>query len=139
MCYVEEYAPKLFYLQSKLNTLADAFSRLLRFDSGIIEGKSNMDNMPLQDPTSVMDFCTNIEEATLFDCLKYLLKMNDFYDTTHSLLNLPSTDNNLLSYVWLKDTHDENPKLGELCNDPGSGFHKKSFTGEELICFTEKI
>ena len=24
-CYVEEYAPKLFYLQGKLNVLADAF------------------------------------------------------------------------------------------------------------------
>ena len=32
-CYVEEYAPKLFYLQGKLNVLADAFSRLPRFDS----------------------------------------------------------------------------------------------------------
>ena len=56
-CYVEEYAPKLFYLQGKLNVLVDALSRLLRFDSlEIIEGKSDMDNMPLQDPTSVMSF-----------------------------------------------------------------------------------
>ena len=68
-CYVEEYAPKLFYLQGKLNVLADAFSRLPKFDSlEIIEGKSDMNNMPRQDPTSVMDFYTNIEEATLFDC-----------------------------------------------------------------------
>ena len=68
-CYVEEYAPKLFYLQGKLNVLADAFSRLPRFDSfEIIEGRSGMDNMPLHDPTSVMDCYTNIVEATLFDC-----------------------------------------------------------------------
>ena len=53
--------------------------------------------MPLQDPTSVMEFYTNIEEATLFDCLRYLPEMNEFYDTTHSLLNLPSTDDNPLS------------------------------------------
>ena len=50
-----------------------------------------------------MDLYTNIEEATLFDCLKYLPEMDDFYEMTHSLLNLPSTDNNPLSYVWLKD------------------------------------
>ena len=56
-----------------------------------------MDIMPLQDPTSVMEFYTNIEEATLFDCLRYLPEMNEFYDTTHSLLNLPSTDDNPLS------------------------------------------
>ena len=82
-CYVEEYAPKLFYLQGKLKVLADAFSRLPRFDSlDIIEGKSDMDNMPLQDSTSVMDFYTNIEEATLFYCLKYLPEIDEFYDTT---------------------------------------------------------
>ena len=64
-CYVEEYAPKLFYLQGKLNVLVDACSRLPRFDSlEIIKGKSDMDNMSLQDPTSVIDFHTNIEEAT---------------------------------------------------------------------------
>ena len=63
-CYVEEYAPKLFYLQGKLNVLADAFSRLPRFDSlEIMEGKrlNNKEQpLPLQDPTSVMDFYTNL-------------------------------------------------------------------------------
>ena len=49
-----------------------------------------------------MDFYTNIEEAILFDYLKYLPEMDEFYDTTHSLLNLPSSDDNPLSYVWLK-------------------------------------
>ena len=44
--------------------------------------------------------------------------MDEFYDTTHSLLNLPSADDNPLSYVWLKDTQDEGQKLVELCNDP---------------------
>ena len=87
-----------------------------------------MDDRPLQDPTSVMDFYTNIEEATLFDFLKHLPEIDDFYDTTH----------NPLSYVWLKDTQDEDPKLGELCNDTSSGFHKKNISGEELIFFTEK-
>ena len=42
-----------------------------------------MDIMSLQDPTSVINFYTNIEEATLFDCLKYLPEMDEFYDTTH--------------------------------------------------------
>ena len=56
-----------------------------------------------------------------------------------SLLNLPSTDDHTLSYVWLKDTQGEDPKLNELCNDPSSEFHKKNFSGEDLVCFTEKI
>ena len=35
-------------------------------------------------------------------------------------------------------TQDKDPKLGELCNDPSSGFHKTNFAGEELVCFIEK-
>ena len=36
--YVEEYAPKLNYIEGKLNVLADAFSRLPKFeDGGIVE------------------------------------------------------------------------------------------------------
>ena len=54
------------------------------------------------------------------------------------MLNLPSTDENPLSYVWLKETQDEDPKLSELCNDADSGFPKVDFAGKELICYTEK-
>ena len=54
-CHVEEYAPKIFYLQGKLNVLTDAFSRLPGFDSlEIMEGKSletQTQSLPLQDPT----------------------------------------------------------------------------------------
>ena len=73
-------------------------------------GKSELDNVPFHDPTSVMDFYTNIEETTLFDCLKYLPEMDDFYNITNSMLNLLLTDDNPLSYVWLKDSQDEDQK-----------------------------
>lgn len=42
-CFVEEYSPNLFYLEGKLNVLADAFSRLPRFDDATavaVEGKN---------------------------------------------------------------------------------------------------
>ena len=38
----------------------------------------------------------------------------------------------------VEDTQDEYQKLGELCNNSSSEIHKKNFSGEELICFTEK-
>ena len=73
---MEEYAPKIFYLQGKLYVLADAFSRLPRFDSlETMEGKSleiQTEPIPLQDPTSVMDLYTNTDESELLQCLKYL-------------------------------------------------------------------
>ena len=103
--YVEEYGPKLFYLQGKLNVLADAFSRLPRFDSlEIIEGKSletQIEPVPLQDPTSVMDLYTNTEESELLECLKYLPKMDDYYSSIEHMLNLPSMDDNLLHILHM--------------------------------------
>ena len=52
---------------------------------------------------------------------------------------MPSTDDNPPSYGWLKDTQDEDPRLGELCNDPTQfRISQKDFSGEELICFTEE-
>ena len=55
------------------------------------------------------------------------------------VIDLQSTDNNPLSYVWLKDAQDEDQKSGELCTDPSSGFHKKNFAGEELIFLRKRI
>ena len=40
--YVEEYAPKLYYLEGKLNVLADAFSRLPAFDNEDVEGTNKI-------------------------------------------------------------------------------------------------
>ena len=77
--YVEEYAPKLFCLQGKLNVLADAFARLPGFDSlEIMERKSlktHTEPIPFQDPTTVMDLYTNTEKSELLECLNYLPEM----------------------------------------------------------------
>ena len=48
---------------------------------------------------------------------------------THGSLNLPSSDDNSLSYVLLKNTQDQDSKLSEVCNDANSGFYKMIFDG----------
>ena len=81
---------------------------------------------------------TNLHEAELYDCLKHLPEYEEYLDVVHNYLNLPSSDDNPLSYIWLKDTQSEDPELTKLCEDPESGFHIKRFDDEELVCFTEK-
>ena len=89
---------------ANFNMQRSAFSRLPRFDSfEIMEGKrlkTQTEPVPLQDPTSVMDLYTNTEESELLECLKYLPEMDDYYNSTEQMLNLSSTDDNPLSYIW---------------------------------------
>ena len=51
--------------------------------------------------------------------------MGDYYNSTEQMLNLPSMDDNPLSYIWLKDTQDEDPNLKDLCEMENSRFYKK--------------
>ena len=53
-------------------------------------------------------------------------------------IKLTINERESISYVWLKDTQNEGPKLNEICNDPSSEFYKRNFAWG-LICFTEKI
>ena len=68
-----------------------------------MEGKSlGTQEQPLQDPTSVVDFHTNIEKQELLACLRYLPEMDNYDDSIKHMLKLPSMDDNPLSYMWLE-------------------------------------
>ncbi|EJK54776.1 hypothetical protein THAOC_25569, partial [Thalassiosira oceanica] len=45
-CFIEEYSPKLVYLEGKLNVLADAYSRLPRFEPTELQVRLNYLNLP---------------------------------------------------------------------------------------------
>jgi len=66
---------------------------------------------------------------------QYLQEMNDYYNSTEHMLNLPSMYDNPSSYIWLKYKQDEDPKLKDLCEMDNSRFHEKMFADEELICY----
>ena len=84
-----------------------------------------------------MDLYRNTEELELLECFKYFPDMDDYYNSTEHMLNLPSMDGNPPSYIWSKDTQDENPKRKDLCEMDNSRFHKKMSADEELILYTE--
>ncbi len=59
--------------------------------------------------------------------------MDDYYVMADSLLNLPSSVNNPLSYQWLKDTQDADSELAQQCKVHESGFQLKQFDDIELV------
>ena len=45
--------------------------------------------------------------------------MDNYYNTVQSLLNLPESDDNPLSYLWLQDAQENDNLLIDLCeNNP---------------------
>ncbi len=71
-CFIEEYSPKLFYLQGKLNVLADAFSCLPRFSNA--EGMEGKDaaTSDKPEPMDMMPF------TELYECLWELPEMDNY-------------------------------------------------------------
>ena len=53
--YVEDYAPKLEYIEGKLNILADAFSRLLKFKDGGFVESTEPPSSPANDSMYILD------------------------------------------------------------------------------------
>ena len=80
-------------------------------------------------------------EPELYDCMRYLPEMDDYFATTYymldnQMLNLPSSEKNTLNYDWLKDTQDTDPSLEGKCTNKVPGYSKQKFDEVELICFT---
>ena len=94
MC-VEEYAPKLFYLEGKLNVLADAFSRLPMFDEEPIT--KILSTSP---PVALNNvYYSIVDESELLSCIKYHSDLDAYYE--YSMLNIPQSEENPLSHTWL--------------------------------------
>ena len=64
--------------------------------------------------------------------------MDSYFHSVNSLLNLTNSDDNPLSYLWLRDTWERGPELIAQSREPDSGFHVKIFDDHEIICHTKK-
>ncbi|EJK68823.1 hypothetical protein THAOC_09967 [Thalassiosira oceanica] len=124
-CFIEEYSPKLVYLEGKLNVLADAYSRLPRFEPTELQETPEVkptvvahflahtprrpmevatDGLNPQDEVSSMAFSL---DPVVYECLSQLPA-----DDVSSYLNLPSDgEPSPLRYQWLKSAQDNCPAL----------------------------
>ena len=126
---VEEYAPKLYYLEGKLNVLADAFSRLPRFDStNGVEGKSDGSTAAVE----LLDTYHASQEPDLYECLKFHPDLDSYFE---SYVNIPRSETNPLDFNWIKDTQDADRELAQVCKEV-EAYSSRMFNDVELICYT---
>ncbi len=115
-CFIKEYSPKLFYLQVKLNVLADAFSRLPPFsDAEGMEGK----NAATSDTPEPLDMIQFVE---LYERLWEQPEMENYFDVSDHMLNLPASGPNPLNFEWLRDTQDAVASLRRKYDNGELGF-----------------
>eukprot|EP00984_Skeletonema_dohrnii_P023617 scaffold12715_cov134-Skeletonema_dohrnii-CCMP3373.AAC.2 len=139
--FVEEYTPKIYYLAGKLNVIADAYSRLPRFDGlGAVEGTTGAGVAAPQEldytgpaETLLTDamFCET-DDPSLLEVLSYYTSPEDDF----SYMNCPSTDRNPLRYQWLADAQQEDIQLLQKCNDgQNPHFQLKNFKDIDLCSY----
>ena len=158
-CYVEEFSPKIKYLEGKLNVLADAFSRMPRTDSistTIPNVSSNekpavlayfMAHLPRINPENALKGKQPADQVQSFaysmDPLisSSLMNLPDDEVEPHieNYLNLPpnSLVNETVSplrYVWLRQAQDADPQLQHLANT-NPAYSRCHFGDVKLIVF----
>jgi hypothetical protein len=142
---LEEFQCNWFYLAGKLNVLADAFSRLPRFDfAGAEERKDDLSMQKVSfDPDAPVQL-----GASMFSSDPYLGLADD--DLSRSLrffveadgdqatyMNVPSTTQNPLRYQWILESQNADHHLLQCLIDNPTHFRRRQFGREdiELICF----
>ena len=158
-CYVEEFLPKINYLEEKLNVLANAFSRMPRTDPSPV----TIPNVSSEEKPAVLAyFMAHLPRNNSEDAPKgkhpadqiqsfafsmdplislYLINLPDDKVEPHieNYLNLPpnSLVNETVSplrYVWLRQAQDANPQLQHLANS-NPAYSRRNFGDVELIVF----
>ena len=153
-CFIEDFSPKLVYLQGKLNVLADAFSRLPKFEptDAPISAMTEVER-----PIILAYFLARVPRTSSGDGIQGFnpsasLSPGSFSIDPilcHSLMNLPDeeliVESNLnlphnlevspLRYQWLKQAQDDDPSIQQAVqNNPE--FSLQHFGDIELAIYT---
>jgi hypothetical protein len=102
-CFLESFGAEWYYHPGKLNVLADAFSRLPKFDYSGPEVKR--DDLPSKPTPFDPDLDPEQEVFTIFEEQFAELAGEDEFpvESFQSFMNLPSTIQNPLRYQWLAE------------------------------------
>lgn len=142
---LEEFQCNWYYLPGKLNVLADAYSRLPRFDYAGAEERKNelsMEAIPFDpdapvQPTASMfssDPYLALVDEEVSQCLNFFVEA----DGDHaSFMNVPSTTQNPLRYHWLFESQNADPQLLQRLVDDPAHFRRRQFGRDEveLVCY----
>ena len=133
---VEEFSPKLHYIEGPKNILADNLSRLHRriTPAQLAEGKN------LVEPAVVSD--DEDANAYFLDQLYSGLHDDDIYDCFECYLNLPETENpeqNPLSYHHIREQQQADNKLLSLKDKYPNNYIYKCLDDnvEDIICYVK--
>ncbi|EJK69288.1 hypothetical protein THAOC_09464, partial [Thalassiosira oceanica] len=152
-CFIEEFHPRLFYIEGKNNILADAFSRLPRHTNPNVEA-TELDILFMESP----EVCCRLNPAAAFarlDCDECVEDVNCvfFGDEVMEklMLNLPTSDEEVLDcflglpYVpmqenplnmrWIADCQNRDNETRRLRNNPSRDFHLKKFGDVEVLVY----
>jgi len=142
---LEEFQCNWYYLPGKLNVLADAYSRLPRFDYAGAEERKNelsMEAIPFDPDASVQptasmfssDPYLALVDEEVSQCLNFFVEA----DGDHaSFMNVPSTTQNPLRYHWLFESQNADPQLLQRLVDDPAHFRRRQFGRDEveLVCY----
>ena len=64
--------------------------------------------------------------------------MDNYFDVSDHMLNLPASCPNPLDFEWLRDTQDAVMSLRRKCDNGDPGFSRRYFNRIDLICFMEE-
>jgi transposase InsO family protein len=136
-CFLETFNAEWNYHPGKLNVLADAYSRLPKFDySGPEERQDDLSSIATPfNPDPEATFETTFEEQ-----FAELASDGEFpTEQFLSFMNLPSTVQNPLRYEWLAETQASCAALQQCLVQAPTLYHRKPFGRHdiELICYTQ--
>ena len=152
--YIEEFNPRLFYIEGKSNIMADAFSRLpqiedpnsqaVELDCLVLDERGSccrqnpavaFSHLPCEpvEPTMDNSSDTFFGDKTMDNLMLNLPTLKEeVYDCFFNVPDVPMKENPL-NISWIAESQKRDPKTRALRENPGKYYHLKTFGDDEVL------